>query len=60
MTGQEWHVKSETLGMSSREEQMIKSDNVISDRTTVTGQMWLVKSDMKHVFKNKMLAVFIT
>ena len=25
-TGEEWHVKSETLGMSSQEEQLIKSD----------------------------------
>ena len=37
--------------MSSQEEQLIKIDHniiVISERTSVTGQKWLVKSDMKH------------
>ena len=50
VTWQEWHVKSDISGMSSQEEQLIKIDdniNVISVRTSVTGQKWLGKSDMK-------------
>ena len=37
--------------MSSQEEPLIKIDDnisVISERTSLTGQKWLVKSDMKH------------